>query len=275
MSNSQQPDREKGVFVMSIKVMSMVFDANGLTATQKLVMLSLSDHGAEDGSRIYPSVETTTEKTGLSERQVRRTLADLRKIGLISVVRKAGQHRATEYAISIKTLKSMDFRPDTVAPLEESRPATQSARPDRVAPNPLETPKESEPLHAPKPRAVNLEVAEAERLITVYLEVMGTTLPKTLSQSAITKLWRNPMREIIALANGQSEWLIKRTISYMRENKPNALTIKNPNSLLGCAPDVWSKYRPEPETAYVDPMQPYWDWMSKKESENGAQNADA
>ena len=135
--------------------------------------------------------------------------------------------------------------------------------------------KKEEPLHAPKPRAVNLEVAEAERLITVYLEVMGTTLPKTLSQSAITKLWRNPMREIIALANGQSEWLIKRTISYMRENKPNALTIKNPNSLLGCAPDVWSKYRPEPETAYVDPMQPYWDWMSKKESENGAQNADA
>ena len=259
---------------MSIKVMSMVFDANGLTATQKLVMLSLSDHGAEDGSRIYPSVETTTEKTGLSERQVRRTLADLRKMGLIFVVRKAGQHRATEYTISIKMLKNMDFRPDTVAPLEESRPATVSARPDTVAPNPLETQKESEPLHATKPRAVNPEMAEVERLITVYLEIMGTQFPKTLPQSAITKLWRNPMREIIAIANGQSEWLLKRTIRYMRENKPNALTIKNPNSLLGCAPDVWSKYRPEPESAYVDPMQPYWDYLAQKESKNGSQNPD-
>ena len=63
---------------------------------------------------------------------------------------------------------------------------------------------------------------------------------------------------------------MRATIRHMRVHLPNPLTIKNPNSLAGCAPDVWSQFRPTLADALRDPMQPYWDMLAEKEKANDA-----
>lgn len=127
---------------MSVKVMGMVFDATDISSTQKLVMLALADYANEEGRSIYPSVETISKRTSLTERAVRKTLSDLRKRGVIVIVKRSGQHRANEYAIDVTTLKGMS-RPAPDAPLKKSdlnlvpsRPESSSARPAPDAPDP-------------------------------------------------------------------------------------------------------------------------------------------
>jgi len=134
--------------------------------------------------------------------------------------------------------------------------------------------KKEEPLHAQKPRVRSMVEIEVERLMVIFIEETDIPIRKMASQAEITKLWRNPMRDIIALSNGQSEWLLKETIHHMRSQNP-ALTIKTPNSLLGCAPDVWSRYRPPQNNVHTDPMQPYFDMLAEQEKTNAAQNIDA
>lgn len=93
---------------MSVKIMSMVFDAQGITSTQKLVMLAMADHAADDGTSIYPSVETICSKTGLSQAAVRKTLKQLRDDEkLIRITRKYTSRMPNKYAINLQVLSTL------------------------------------------------------------------------------------------------------------------------------------------------------------------------
>lgn len=88
---------------MSVKIMSMVFEATGLTPNQKLVMLALADHGNEDGLSIYPAIPTTAKRTGLSAGEVRRTQKELSDKKLLTI--EIGGGRSTNnYTINITNL---------------------------------------------------------------------------------------------------------------------------------------------------------------------------
>ena len=109
---------------MSIKVMTMVFDAQ-LKSNQKLVMLALADHANDMGDRVFPSIERVAHKVCLSKRQVQRIMNDLRKEGLIHMTHKASRHRPREYRIDLVKLKEimveyetpMKVRGDNMTPL--------------------------------------------------------------------------------------------------------------------------------------------------------------
>jgi len=109
---------------MSIKVMTMVFDAQ-LKSNQKLVMLALADHANDMGGRVFPSIERVAHKVCLSKRQVQRIMNDLRKEGLIHMTHKASRHRPREYRIDLVKLKEimveyetpMKVRGDNMTPL--------------------------------------------------------------------------------------------------------------------------------------------------------------
>lgn len=93
---------------MSVKVMSLVFEAGGITSTQKLVMLALADHAADDGTSVYPSVETIAKKTCLSETAVRKTLKELRSdLGLIKITRRFTSRNPNKYAINVAHLSAL------------------------------------------------------------------------------------------------------------------------------------------------------------------------
>ena len=113
---------------MSIRLMSMVFEAQSLTGTQKLVLLSLADHANDDGLSIYPSQATTARRTSLSEREVRRVLLELEDLTIIHKVKGARQHRSAEYTLDVAVLASLTPRADSESGL--ARPDSGSARPD-------------------------------------------------------------------------------------------------------------------------------------------------
>jgi hypothetical protein len=127
---------------MAIRVMAMVFDAQGLEPSEKLVLLALADHAAEDGRHIYPSTACIVKKTGLSERTVRSLVQQLRqpfkrngrviRAAILITVAEATAHFPAEYAIDMGVLDGLkDFQePEEekteVQPLHPSEPELQT-----------------------------------------------------------------------------------------------------------------------------------------------------
>jgi len=88
---------------MSIEASSWAWRLQGLTASQKLVLLALADHANEDGI-CWPGQKSISKKTGLSERTVKRARSDLEKKELISVERrpgKGGGNRSNRYILEL------------------------------------------------------------------------------------------------------------------------------------------------------------------------------
>jgi len=109
---------------MSVRVQAIVWQID-LQPSQKLVAIALADHAHEDGTEARPSQATLAMKTGMSDRHVRRILKELVDLGVISVQRPAGQHRATCYRFNMG-----ETRPDTMSALKKSRPDISASRPD-------------------------------------------------------------------------------------------------------------------------------------------------
>jgi DNA-binding MarR family transcriptional regulator len=101
---------------MSVRIMSLVFENQELSSTEKLIMLALADHANDEGKSIYPSQDRVSRKTGLSRRTVNRTtktLVDkgyLRKVGY-----KEERNNVLELEISIKHLFDIDVPEDHIS----------------------------------------------------------------------------------------------------------------------------------------------------------------
>ncbi|MYH37353.1 MAG: helix-turn-helix domain-containing protein [Rhodospirillaceae bacterium] len=70
------------------------------------VLLALAGFADQHGRNAYPSVARLAEITRLSERQVRRHLAEARRLGLIEMIRAGGGDRrqTTVYAFNLEAL---------------------------------------------------------------------------------------------------------------------------------------------------------------------------
>lgn len=146
---------------MSVKLMTMVFEADErLKATQKLVMLALADHAADDGTSIYPSIQTIAYKTGLNESSVRKVLKELRDgdLKLIKIARHYTSHRPNQYSINMTKLASIKrVLPDSTQEFGVLPRSTQGAtkKHSRVLPrstDPSITINEPSALDASRPR---------------------------------------------------------------------------------------------------------------------------
>lgn len=95
---------------MSVRVMGLVWAAK-LDPTEKLVLLALADHAGHDGERVYPGVELTAWKTGLSERAVQYNIRRLESGGYL--VRQSpgtgGRGNRTEYRIDLEKLEPREY----------------------------------------------------------------------------------------------------------------------------------------------------------------------
>ena len=88
---------------MSITIMAMIFAAN-LEPIKKLVLLSLADHGSDEGLSIYPSIMTTSKRTGLSESTIRKTQSELEKSGILKKISTGGGRNTNHYKIDINKI---------------------------------------------------------------------------------------------------------------------------------------------------------------------------
>src|SRR3990167_1421084 len=84
--------------------MGAVFDAQGLTAIQKLVLLAMADNASHDGTRVFPGMPELCLKTSLAARTVRAARSDLRDMGLIILVKPHARRRSPTYRIDMDLL---------------------------------------------------------------------------------------------------------------------------------------------------------------------------
>ena len=90
---------------MSVRIMSMVFENQILSSTQKLVMLALADHANDEGKSVYPSQSTVSRKTGLARGTVNRHIQELINDGYLwSKGYKSERSNVLELEIVVKRL---------------------------------------------------------------------------------------------------------------------------------------------------------------------------
>lgn len=73
---------------MSVKVMTQVFEEADCSGNDRIVLLVLADHAADDGSGAYPSQGTIARKARITDRTVRDCLRRLTATGYIKAVKK-------------------------------------------------------------------------------------------------------------------------------------------------------------------------------------------
>src|SRR4051812_14005624 len=111
---------------MSAKITGQLWDYR-LSTTERMILMALADRCDHDGSEARPSVARLVWMTNISEREVYNTLADLKARGVLTVTRKAGYHRPTEYQIVLNSLvRKMPFTP---AGDKGARPAPMKGAP--------------------------------------------------------------------------------------------------------------------------------------------------
>jgi biotin operon repressor len=86
---------------VSIRLMARTFELD-IPAIEKLVLLALGDHGRDDGTGCYPSIDTLARKTSLTRRGVQKIMRRLEDAGLITPSKQSRGYRATEYKITLE-----------------------------------------------------------------------------------------------------------------------------------------------------------------------------
>jgi len=82
---------------MSMSVMTAVFYAKGMTATEKVVSLAYADHAHDDGTEARAGIDRIALKSALSRRTVQKTISSLVEKGILAVQRSATNKLPTCY----------------------------------------------------------------------------------------------------------------------------------------------------------------------------------
>lgn len=100
---------------MSIRVMTAVWDCDGITDRgETLVLLALADF-CDDGGRCYPSIPRIAEKARMSDRGVQLIIQALRERGVLHITPGGGRNHTNRYSIDLDWLQW-----ETVKPLHPS-----------------------------------------------------------------------------------------------------------------------------------------------------------
>lgn len=111
---------------MSIRLMTNVWEHQGINATQKLVLLALADWANEEGL-CWPSINRLASKTGIAGRSVQRLIRQLEELNLVRREEVSG--KGNRYWIC-EPLTQCHPRHSVTPPLTECHPT-----PDTVSPN--------------------------------------------------------------------------------------------------------------------------------------------
>lgn len=97
------------VQVMSIRLMTLIWDVQFPTQSQLLIALKLADFANDDGGSVYPSRNRLAANCQCSESTVKNTLRAFREIGLLHVVEQGGSgpRDTTRYAWNMRLVKAL------------------------------------------------------------------------------------------------------------------------------------------------------------------------
>ncbi len=92
---------------MSVKIMSAVFMTPMDDPTAKFILLALADNASDDGENCYPSVQTLSLKTALSESTVHKVLRRLKDAGVLTAHGRS-KYRTVHYHINLKNIDNLN-----------------------------------------------------------------------------------------------------------------------------------------------------------------------
>jgi hypothetical protein len=198
---------------MSIVVTSKVMVKLWGSSARKAVALILADFAREDGSSIFPSVETIAAHAEVSPRQVKRILKVFVEKGLLIVVRQGGgQRKSTLYRFAMDAIHALpDAKPqgkqaetlvaDFVQPPQMPETVTfATTNSDTMSPNP------SLPVSIPSSK---------EKPASAEAGAAAPSINKLIWQEGQTLLNADPSRPNRSIIG---KWL-KRTISQPQKEK--------------------------------------------------------
>jgi hypothetical protein len=116
---------------MSIAMMSLAWKVEGLSPTQKLVLLKLTDNANDEGVS-WPSIPNMCKQCCLSDRSIQRAIQDLEKLQLLTTEKRNGH--STVYKIN--NAKLIHTSRQNVTPDNLSPPIQCHLPPDTVSPHP-------------------------------------------------------------------------------------------------------------------------------------------
>lgn len=161
---------------MSARCTAAVFDRYPVGGGEFVLALALADNAHDDGSRIFPSVETMAQKSRQSVRAVQMHLRAMIASGWLLQVRGGGgRGRPAEYRISPNWLKGAE-----IAPFQN---------PAEVAPFQPEKGADIAPFEAgkgcnPRQERVQNEAQKGAKQSTPYITVLTSIEPTPLPPAA-------------------------------------------------------------------------------------------
>lgn len=121
--------------------MSMVFDRYPNGGGEMILALALADHAHDDGTSVYPSIESLMEKTRQSRRTVQYQLRRMEEMGWLILVNSGngGRNQHREYAINPDWIKGADIAPLEKGAIHDTKGANddikgRNSRQERVQP---------------------------------------------------------------------------------------------------------------------------------------------
>jgi hypothetical protein len=229
--------------------MTWVWSRSRSKPTQRLVLLAIADCANDRGAEAYPSTATLMQKTGLSERGVRKAVAELEELGELSVDYKGGPHGCNRYRLIMDPAPRAESpaddhtrhvvpgpqqtRHDMPGTRHDMHPAPHAADPARGAADPAphaenpapRAPKPSEPSEnrqepskvdpappAQPPDPPRPDVDQVCRYLADRIEANGSKRPR------ITARWRQAARLMID-TDGRTADQILRAIDWCQNDE--------------------------------------------------------
>lgn len=139
---------------MSIKIMQEVWEHAPVSGGTLLVLLAIADSADERSRTCFPGIESLAHKARLSDRQVKRVLAELADLKIIHVDRNASPFKTNLYRVADP---SNWFRSDILSPTgKEAEVTSATCRWDAHVPS------DGTPM-SPKPSVTEEEPSDIAR----------------------------------------------------------------------------------------------------------------
>jgi hypothetical protein len=243
---------------MSIKLMSAVLAMGGVSCTKKMVLVSLADHANDEGRSIYPSVDKTAQRTGLTARGVRKVVKDLVQDGFLIRVSESHGYHTNEYRIDVEKLGQYAVQTKTINPVPNSgyskpnnEPGSENPEPHSINPEPRSAESSLTIKKLKEADAKNASMSALSRkngnhlpfrnaLLSFFVERTGICGPPK-DYKAANKLWTTPILQIGELVDfdiQKGQDLIRLSLVRLK-----GLTVANPNSILKTAQSIAGEQR--------------------------------
>lgn len=199
--------------MMSIRVMSWVWEHSRAAGIDRLVLLAIADAANDDGQQAWPSGETLARKTGVNLRTVQRSVRRLVELGEVSVKTNAGKGGTNVYRVHLATQTPGTAPPPRPPVTPALRHPRRSATPAETTQTPGTAPPEpslNRPTESLRDSASEIHRDDVERVcahLADRIEANGSKRPK------VTARWRDSARLLLD-ADARTEQQIHNAIDW-------------------------------------------------------------